>query len=151
MLIISQSILDYDFRNIETSKNIPNFGNDLLWPDDYFGWPLTQKHFQERVGIPSYNDNLDSSPSIFPPGSSKTKFPPQEAFVIWVPTNCQFGLTAILWSEKSSAYKLLKVSRVMNDFEIALNKVNPKNLFSMLLLNQYHFQNYFCVTILSSP
>ena len=87
MLIISQSILDYDFRNIETSKNIPNFGNDLLWPDDYFGWPLTQKHFQERVGIPSYNDNLDSSPSIFPPGSSKTKFPPQEAFVILVPAN----------------------------------------------------------------
>ena len=26
-----------------------------------------------------------------------------------------------------------------------------KNLFLMLLLNQYHFQNYFCVTILSSP
>ena len=93
-------------------------------------------------------ENFDP-PSIFSPWVISSF--PQEASVILVPINCQIRLTAISWSEKSSAYKLFKVSRVMNDFEIALNKVNPKNLFSMLLLNQYHFQNYFCVTILSSP
>ena len=86
-------------------------------------------------------------------GSSKTKvLPPQDASVILVPTNRQVRLTAILWSKKSSAYKLLKVSRVINDFKIALNKVKySKNLFLKLLLNQYHFQNYFCDAILSSP
>ena len=54
---------------------------------------------------------------------------PWEAIVILVPTNCQVGLTAIL-CENSSAYKLLKVSRVIYDFKIALNKVKySKNLF----------------------
>ena len=97
-----------------------------------------------KILIPSLN--------FLPPGSSKTKFPPQEASVISVPTNRQVRLTAILWSKKSSAYKLLKVSRVINDFKIALNKVKySKNLFLKLLLNQYHFQNYFCDAILSSP
>ena len=91
-------------------------------------------------------------PSIFSPlGLQKLSSPPQEASVISVPTNRQVRLTAMLWSKKSSAYKLLKVSRVINDFKIALNKVKySKNLFLKLLLNQYHFQSYFCVGILSS-
>ena len=56
--------------------------------------------------------------NFLPPGSSKTEFPPQEAFIISTPTNCQVGLTAISVSENSSAYKLLKVSRVIYYFKI---------------------------------
>ena len=44
MLIICQRILDWVFRNLESSKNILNFNNNLLRPDDYFGWALRRKH-----------------------------------------------------------------------------------------------------------
>ena len=97
-------------------------------------------------------ENLDSlSSNESPLGLRKLNFLPQEAFVISVPTYCQVRLTATLWSEKSSAYKLLKVSSVIYDYEIALNKVKYSKNFQSLLLNQYRFQNYFCISILSYP
>ena len=46
-----------------------------------------------RVGSPlPVGENLDSPLNFHPPGSSKTKSSPQEAFVISVPTNCQVRL-----------------------------------------------------------
>ena len=38
MLSINQCMLDWIFRNLETS-------NYLLWPDNHFGWALPHKHF----------------------------------------------------------------------------------------------------------
>ena len=89
--------------------------------------------------------NFDSPLNFLPPGSSETEFPSQEAFVIYIPTNCQGQLTAILWGEKSSS----KLNRVIYDFKLAANRWNmQKKLFLTLLLNQHHY--YFCVAM-SSP
>ena len=41
-------------------------------------------------------ENLDPPLNFLPPGSSKTKFSPQEAIIISVPTNGRVGWTAIL-------------------------------------------------------
>ena len=88
------------------------------------------------VGSPLHvGENLDSPPQFSPPpGSSKTKSPPQETFVISVPTNCQVGLTPTFWSENSSAYKLLKVSRVIYDFKIVSGVTFESISFSKLFL-----------------
>ena len=37
MLTIDQDMLGWVFRNLEFSKNILNFVNYLLWPDEKFG------------------------------------------------------------------------------------------------------------------
>ena len=41
-------------------------------------------------------ENLDPPLNFLPPGSSKTKFSPQEAFYISIQINCQVRLVAIL-------------------------------------------------------
>ena len=84
------------------------------------------------VGSPlPVGENFDSPLNFLPPGSSKTKFPPEVAFIISIPTNCQDRLTAMYyWSEKSSAYMVLKVSKVIYDFKIDLNKVKFKKVIA---------------------
>ena len=44
-----------------------------------------------------------------------------------------------------------ELNRVIYDFKLASNKVNYSKKNLTLLLNQHHFQYYFCVTIMSSP
>ena len=45
MLIINQNILDWIFRNPETSKNILYLIRYSLWTQNKFGWALPHKHF----------------------------------------------------------------------------------------------------------
>ena len=76
-------------------------------------------------------------PSIFSPWIFRKLVPPQKAFVISVPTNCQGQLTAILWGEKS-----------IYDFRLASNKVK----YSKKDISDFTFTStYFCVTIVIPP
>ena len=43
---------------------------------------------------------------------------PSGGFLIYIPTNCQSQLTAILWSEKSSS----KLNKVIYDFKLDSNR-----------------------------
>ena len=91
------------------------------------------------VGAPLLvGKTLDYPLNSLPPESSETEFPPpQEAFVIYVATNCQGQWTAILWGEKSSS----KLKRVLYDIKNCFKWSEIfKKFISRFTLNQHCFQ-----------
>ena len=36
-------MLERIFKSLKTSRPILNFGNSLLWPNNFFGWPILHK------------------------------------------------------------------------------------------------------------